>query len=111
MDSAAIEQVDDANFDTEVLHATRPTVVAFAAGWSRAWQKTSRHFERLAARNAEDVRSVWVDVDANAQTASAYAVRAMPTFLLFVDGRAVARLEGSAGDEQLGQLYARAETE
>ena len=103
----SIDELSDANFDTEVLKAATPTVVEFWAPWSSTCQRSRASLDALAAEFADTVRTVRINVDDNPQTASNYSVTNLPSFVLFDAGKTVARVTGSASRRTLRQLFAR----
>lgn len=102
-----IDPLSDANFDTEVLRATRPTIVQFWAPWSSTCRRVAAEFEEVAREFADTVRAASLNVDDNAQVPSNYGVTTLPTFVRFQDGRAVARICGSASRRKLRDLFER----
>ncbi|QDG54374.1 thioredoxin [Persicimonas caeni] len=108
MATATIDELSDANFDTEVLKADRPTLVEFWAPWSSACERAEAGLEAVAADFEETVRTVRINVDDNPQTASNFSVTNLPSYVLFADGQTVARVTGSASKRTLRQLFEQA---
>ena len=52
-------------------------------------------YEQAAARLEPRMRVAKVDVDAARNVAQRYAIRSIPTVILFIDGREVARQAGA----------------
>jgi thioredoxin 1 len=105
MSTDSIRQLNDANFDTEVLRDDSACVVQFWAPWSSVSRRSAAGFETIAEEFDPRVRSLRVNVDDNPQTASNYSVINLPTFILFRGGRVVARLDGSASPGRLRALF------
>ena len=56
------------------------------------------------ARSAEpNLRLLKVDTEANQVAAGKFAIRSIPTLMLFKDGKEVARVSGAMNEGQLGQ--------
>lgn len=91
----------DADFDRVVNATTLPVVVDFWAAWCGPCRSYAPHFEQLAAARP-DLRFVKVDSDAAPRTSAAMQIRSIPTTLLFVGGREVARQSGAMSAAQLG---------
>lgn len=85
---------DDANFDAEVLKSKVPVVVDFFADWCGPCRALSPIVEQLAADFAGRVKIGKVDVDASAEVPTRYGIRAVPTLILFKDGREVEKITG-----------------
>ncbi|HDP90138.1 MAG TPA: thiol reductase thioredoxin, partial [Thioalkalivibrio sp.] len=71
---APLPDVDDASFDAEVLQADRPTLVDFWAEWCGPCRMMAPLLEKLADENADTLRIVKLDVQANPDLAIRYAV-------------------------------------
>jgi thioredoxin 1 len=84
----------DDTFTAEVLESETPVVVDFWAAWCGPCRVMSPILEDIAAER-DDLRVVKLDVDANQRATATYGVMAMPTFMVFRDGRPVLRLVGS----------------
>ncbi len=89
-----VRETDDGAFARDVLGAGRPVLVDFTAGWCGPCQALAPVLEGVAADKAGEVDVVKLDVDANPSTATAYAVRGLPTLMLFRDGQPVASQVG-----------------
>ena len=80
--------VTDASFQREVLEAETPVVVDFWAPWCGPCRAVEPVLQQLADDHEGRVRFVRLDIDANLQTASRYAVLSIPTAILFAGGEA-----------------------
>lgn len=93
--------LDGARFDKHLAHSDLPLVVDFWAAWCGPCRAYAPHFEQLAAARPE-LRFVKVDSDAAPRASAALQIRSIPTTLLFVGGREVARQSGAMSSSQLG---------
>ena len=72
-----------------------PVLVDFWAAWCAPCRALAPTLEALAERHAGALAIVKVDTDAEQSLAAHYAVRSLPTLLLFRDGQPVGQLVGA----------------
>jgi thioredoxin 1 len=92
----------DQNFSYE-LQKNPKMVVDFWAEWCQPCRMMAPILERLASRMAGQVRFAKLNVDENPLTAQAYTVMAIPTLILFRDGRMADRIVGLLPEAHLGE--------
>ena len=77
-----------------VIASPTPILVDFAAAWCGPCQAIAPHFRRLA-EHATALTLFRLDVDEVPDASQHYSVSALPTFLVFKDGKEVARIQGA----------------
>ncbi len=92
---AEMAEVNDQNFDAEVLQSDKPVVVDFWAEWCAPCKQIKPIIKQLAEQYADRVKVVMLDVDSNPGTAGKFSVRAIPTILAFQGGQVTAQLQGA----------------
>ncbi|MBI3836628.1 MAG: thioredoxin [Planctomycetia bacterium] len=95
-----IESATTATFDARVLRWPTPVLVDFYADWCGPCQIQGQILEELIAED-DNATVVKVNVDMNTELAERFGVQALPTLLIFRDGRNVARHVGLATKEQI----------
>jgi thioredoxin 1 len=88
MDTMA-RQVNDADFDAEVLGAREPVLVDFWAEWCPPCKAMDPIMDELSVELAGKVKIVKLDVETNPSIVTRYNVRAMPTMIVFQNGEPV----------------------
>ena len=94
--------VTDQTFEQEVLKSDTPVLVDFWATWCGPCRMVAPVLEEIASEK-DNVKIVKLDVDANPLTAGRFGVRAIPTLILFKDGKEAQRLVGYMPKERLLQ--------
>ena len=81
-----VGDVNDADFQVEVLDSEQPVVVDFWAPWCGPCRVVSPIIDDLAEQHGERVKFLKMNVDENLQTQSRYNVLSIPTVILFERG-------------------------
>ena len=92
---AEITQVNEANFDDEVLQAVQPVLVDFTAVWCGPCKMLDPVVKQLAQDWDGKVQISKLDIDENPDLAMRYQVMGVPTLMLFVAGKPIERLVGA----------------
>ena len=87
--------VTDDSFDTDVLQAKGVVLVDFWAEWCGPCKLIGPALEEIGAEFKGRVTVAKVNIDENPMTPNAYAVRSIPTMILFKDGKPAATKVGA----------------
>lgn len=93
--------VTDASFEQDVLNSSTPIVVDFWADWCGPCKTIAPHLEKLEEELGDRVQVAKVNVDENPDTPRRYAVRGIPTLMLFKDGELASQKVGAMTKDQL----------
>lgn len=95
MSNANVLDLNDANFEQQVLRSPVPVLVDFTAVWCAPCRAISPHIDAIAAANAGTLRVGKLDVDENHDTTTRFDVRSMPTLMVFKNGQVIGQLVGA----------------
>jgi thioredoxin 1 len=87
--------VTDASFDKDVLDSSERVVVDFFAEWCGPCKAMAPALEQVAAEMKGKVKVAKIDVDANPEITQRYRIQAMPTLMIFKDGKVAAQRVGA----------------
>ena len=107
-DHANLLEITDANFDEEVLQSPLPVLIDFTAAWCPPCRAIAPHVAAIAAAQTGTLKVGTCDVDGNNGLTAKLDIRAMPTLMVFKDGRVVGQIVGAVPRAKIEALIARA---
>ena len=82
------------NFDAEVLQSTTPVIVDFWASWCMPCRMMAPVVEEIAKDWKEKVKVGKLNTDDNGDIAARYGISAIPTLIIFKEGKEAVRMVG-----------------
>jgi len=110
MASTDVVILQDGTFDTEVLKSDIPVLVDFWAVWCGPCKAVAPAIEELAKQYKGKVKIAKMDVDEHQKVPQQYAIRSIPTLLLFKGGRVVDTIVGAVPKSKLEDSLKKAIT-
>ena len=100
--AGAIIEVNDSNFQAEVLESETAVLVDFWAPWCGPCRVIAPSLEEINEER-ENLRVVKLNVDENQVTAARYDVMSIATLILFKNGQPANRIIGALPKKRLVQ--------
>jgi thioredoxin 1 len=88
-------EVNDSNFENEVLKSDKPCLVDFWAEWCGPCLMVHPILEEIANEYAGKLKVGRLNVDQSSQTAVKYGIMSIPSLLFFNGGRVVDQIVGA----------------
>jgi thioredoxin 1 len=98
---SSVADVNDQNFNSEVLESALPVMVDFYATWCGPCKQLSPLVDQIAAQYAGRLKVVKLDIDVAPGTASSHGIMAVPTLILFKGGSEKVKITGFRGKADL----------
>ncbi|MBO1076591.1 thioredoxin TrxA [Roseomonas marmotae] len=106
--SELTKPVSDDSFKADVLEAPGPVLVDFWAEWCGPCRMVAPILDEIAKDYEGQLTIAKVNIDENPVTPNDYAVRGIPTMILFKDGKPVETKVGALPKSQLKDWIAGA---
>lgn len=98
-----IYQLNDGNFEEEVIKNDKPVIVDFYADWCGPCKMMTPIVSQIAGENIETIKVCKLNIDENTATAMKYRVLSIPTLVFFKGGEMLGRIEGAVPKSMVDQ--------
>ncbi|MBT3310759.1 MAG: thioredoxin [Desulfobacterales bacterium] len=90
----SVLEINDNNFETEVLQSEKPVLVDFWAPWCGPCKAISPVIEDLAGSFSDKIKFTKCNVDDNPVTPGKFEIRSIPTLIFFKNGEVIDQIVG-----------------
>lgn len=99
--SDKILHISDASFEREVLNSEAPVMVDYWAEWCGPCKMIAPILDEIANEYGDKLKVAKINVDDNPLTTQKYAVRGIPTLMIFRGGEVIDSRAGAMTKSQL----------
>jgi thioredoxin len=94
MNAKQAKEINEPEFETEVLRSAQPVLVGFLAEWSKPCQLMEPVLDEVAGACNGSAKICKVNVDDNPDLGTIYAVQSIPMLIFFFNGTVRAKIVG-----------------
>jgi len=102
--SEFVKDVNDQDFQTEVLESDQPVLVDFWAAWCAPCRMIAPTVDQVAQDYSGRAKVVKLNVDDNREVSARFNIRGIPTLLVFKDGEVKDQIVGATSKDQISRL-------
>ncbi|MFL2630265.1 MAG: thioredoxin [Thermodesulfobacteriota bacterium] len=99
-----IKEINDDDFQEEVLNSEVPVLVDFWAPWCGPCKILAPTLEEISAENREKIKIVKINIDENQLIAGKYGIKSIPTMMIFEKGELKNQLVGSMPKQEIEKV-------
>jgi thioredoxin 1 len=102
--SEQVRDVNDGNFETEVMRSKQLVLVDFWAEWCAPCRMMTPVVQSLAEKYQGRLSVVKVNVDENTSVTQRFGIKGVPTLIVFKGGKEAERLVGATNEQSVARL-------
>lgn len=96
-----IIHVTDSSFEEEVLKSEKPVILDYWAEWCGPCRMIAPILDEIADEYSDRITVAKINIDENQETPQKYAVRGIPTLMIFKEGDVAGTKVGAVSKSQL----------
>jgi thioredoxin 1 len=100
-------EVEDGNFEAEVLKSDKPVLVDFWAPWCGPCKAIAPLVEELSKSYGDKIKFTKCNVDNNPVTPAKYGIKAIPTLIFFKAGNVANQITGMVAKSKLEEALTK----
>jgi thioredoxin 1 len=102
-----VTEVNDSDFEQQVLQSETPVLVDFWATWCGPCRALAPVVDQVAGEYNGKIKVMKMDVDRNNATPGRYGIRGIPALLLFKDGKVAEQIVGYVPKETIDKTIGK----
>lgn len=87
-------EINDANFEQEVIQSDKPVLIDFWAPWCGPCKRIAPIIAEIASENEGKIKVGKLNTDDSPSTAARYQIASIPTILIFKGGKPYEQIVG-----------------
>lgn len=96
-----VHVLGDSSFNKEVIDAETPVLVDFWAEWCGPCKLIAPIVGEIADEYRDKIKVFKIDTDSHQKTPASFGISAIPTIMLFKDGKEVERMVGAKSKKEI----------
>jgi thioredoxin 1 len=101
MNTKRAKEINEPEFETEVLRCAQPVLVGFLTGWSNPCRLVEPVFDEVAAACNGNAKIFKVNVDDNPDLGTTYGVQSIPMLIFFFNGTVRGKIVGMVSSKAI----------
>jgi thioredoxin 1 len=101
MNTKQAKEINETEFETEVLRCAQPVLVGFLTGWSKPCLLVEPVLDEVAAACNGNAKIFKVNVDDNPDLGTTYGVQSIPMLIFFFNGTVLGKIVGMVSSKAI----------